>query len=101
MKLGRLGGGAAAAVLAAAAVATLAPAAQADGQYWSCRRVPAGTTYTMARADQGCEPLFYIATPVTGLWACTVPAGFTYTATKYDTSCAMGGSTTKYLLAKI
>ncbi|CCH29585.1 hypothetical protein ABZ816_15450 [Actinosynnema sp. NPDC047251] len=84
------------------ATAALVTPAQAGPSHWSCRSVPAGYTYTMVRADVGCEPLYYVTLPETGLWACTVPAGFTYTATRNGYSCAYTPTpSTQYLLAKL
>ncbi|MEV0677406.1 hypothetical protein AB0I60_12890 [Actinosynnema sp. NPDC050436] len=88
-----------AAVLSAAA---LAAPAQAGPSRWECRYVPAGHTYTMIRADQGCTPLFLVTLPETGLWACHVPAGFTYTATRQNYNCAFSPAiSTQYLLAQV
>ncbi|MEU5696866.1 hypothetical protein [Actinosynnema sp. NPDC020468] len=98
MKLGKVLGVVFAAVFA---VGMASGPASAAGEHWECKRVPAGWTYTMVRADQGCEPLYYVRLPEAGLWACTVPAGWTYTATKIDYSCGLGATSTKYLLAAV
>ncbi|GAA3008619.1 hypothetical protein [Actinokineospora diospyrosa] len=81
------------------ATTTLTTTADAAEYRWSCRSVPAGHTYSMVRADQGCEPLYLVMLPEPGIWACTVPAGFTYTVSVVNSNCTLGGSSTRYLLA--
>lgn len=96
VKFGKMLGVASATMLALTALAV--PASAQDSPFWSCRRVPAGYTYTMVRADQGCEPLYYVTLPRTGLWACKVTAGFTYTATRPSSNCRPD-TDVQYLLA--
>ncbi|GAA3845591.1 hypothetical protein GCM10022243_09820 [Saccharothrix violaceirubra] len=99
MKIGKMFG-ALLAVLFAMTTLTTTQASAATYR-WECRYVPPGHVYSMVRADQGCEPLYWVTLPENGLWSCIVPAGYTYTATRVNSNCRLGGSTTQYQLAKI